>query len=269
MRKSNSMRLSNRAREINFTLLELLVVISIIAILAGILLPALNSARNKAQTMQCMNNLKQNSNAVQSYAGDFDDYTPKVCKNDNGVNTDANKAYWSEMILTFGYLENGKSLICPHVLKNNGYYTKVIYRGKPGFVRDYSQNYDIYTMQFSYGMNSLMDDDLSVGSRMSRLGRIPSPSSKVMLGDSAGSIGTPPIRSSGRISGSKGVLNYNYNRLFPWHQGNANVTFIDGHAAMVQAKTSDLAGADYILRFRLPFYDPNNLDISNAWVLQK
>lgn len=59
-----------------FTMTELLVVISIIAILAGILLPVLNSARAKAHAISCASQLKQIGTAMTGYAGDFDDYLP-------------------------------------------------------------------------------------------------------------------------------------------------------------------------------------------------
>ena len=61
-----------------FTLLELLIVIAIIAILAGILLPALNSAREKAKTITCSNTQKQLSLYFFSYASNNQDFLPAV-----------------------------------------------------------------------------------------------------------------------------------------------------------------------------------------------
>lgn len=85
------MRATRRVRRVGFTLIELLIVIAIIAILIGLLLPAIGKARGSAQQLKCLSNVKQMTAAALSYANDYKDQIWPVAKRDANGNR-----YWDK-----------------------------------------------------------------------------------------------------------------------------------------------------------------------------
>ena len=100
-------------RRKDFTLIELLVVIAIIAILAGMLLPALNTAREKGRGVSCKNNLKQMHLAAMFYNSDFKEWNVTRYYSKALIPGRTNGLAWYSMMQILKYLPHGKIFRCP------------------------------------------------------------------------------------------------------------------------------------------------------------
>ncbi|MDD4539773.1 MAG: prepilin-type N-terminal cleavage/methylation domain-containing protein [Lentisphaeria bacterium] len=208
-----------------FTLIELLVVIAIIAILAAMLLPALAKARNKAQNMSCISNLKQLGLASNMYT---DDNEPRIVPA-NGSRNAATPA-WGDSLLP--YAGDLKVFKCPFnklAIKMKGTTPDTIWRHNDTGVPA--------NTGYSYGLNSWSAYPRGPANRTTP--EIPKPSAVILISDASG---TSPWAVSGggggwTVSEVRGqMVSTSYNSVHG-SEDKANCTFVDGHVQTVDIKS--------------------------------
>ena len=232
-------KIGNRKLKIGnvFTIIELLIVIAIIAILAGMLLPALGRAKESAKQISCGSNLKQLDLAFLSYLGDNQEYLPPSVIDYSGVGT---YTVWGQTMADGQYISpeaissNPKSttLLCPSSLVTNG--------GSP-----------IYT-QGNYGMNALITYTLGQSGATTpyRTTAIKNPSSKILLLDCGNSYIaydkiTGPLQRVFYVPGARANMLQTWNQASyqnqqddAWkgrHDKKVNVVYFDGHLDISKA----------------------------------
>lgn len=220
-----------RNKKANFTLIELLITIAIIAILAAMLLPALNQARETARRGNCLANQKQIGTAMIMYADDFDGWNAFSTMITGG----RQRPTYAGILHITGHLVNPRIYICPSAT-NYKHTDQCLMAIKPGV--------DLWAV----GGNTLYDwihyapNDYYVrwpttlwGTPTRKYSETRNASNKVMLADSVGLTPTMYFAGDERYGEGRGMFQTtSVNGMSPFmdprHNNSSNVLWADGHA---------------------------------------
>jgi len=216
-----------------FTLIELLVVIAIIAILASMLLPALNSAREHAKAIKCTGNLKQMGLGVIMYTGDFNDsYMPANYGIEMGYYPSTYQ--WDWFCRGWGWHVKGyvsrQAMICPAMNATNQYSVRF---------HDLQANVDdaFYWGFMDYGFNyalgcSYINDGWNACTPL-KTSKVKHPSTVILGADSAYPNGTADSVSCNQLGDPSAWGNWGRNLATPHSGGNVMVTAISSGSSNV------------------------------------
>ena len=211
-----------------FTLIELLVVIAIIAILAAMLMPALQQARERGKSASCVNKLKQVATAWIRYADDNKGFLLEPC-GQNKYPANGGTKHWYRTLAEYMNIPSGQA-IQPKV---NGYLSHcetlsswdgivAQANNKPhiaagrGYDLAYGWTYGINVFYLIHGASSI-----AANSAQLPIHKIRSASSRFMLADST----------DGWVDATQQDLAHALNACTPRHSGRSSFMFIDGHVS--------------------------------------